>query len=128
MARTLTLSNSYTLGAGDGASGESQSVSFSVGSGLSAVINGSALVAGTEYAVADYLGAGNKAKGIYFENTDATNYCTLKLGTATGGGQVADVRVKAGGTLCLHDDGDAITHIGITANTAATTFVLAFCE
>jgi len=128
MARTLTLNATYSLGDGDGASSESQGCLKTIASGLSTAINGSAPTSGIEYVVASYLGSGNKAKGIYFENTDATNYCTLKLGTGSGGGQVADLRVKAGSCVLLHDDGDAITHIGVTANTAAVSFVLAFCE
>ena len=128
MARTLTLTCTYLLGAGDNASSETQTNAASLTSGLSATINGSAPTGGQEYVVAEYLGSGNKAKGIYFENTDTTNYITLKLGTGSGGGQVADVRIKAGSVLCLHDDGDAITHITVTANSSAATFVLAFCE
>ena len=128
MARTLTLNATYTLGGGDSVSSESQGGLFSTTSGLSTSINGSAPTTGVEYVVASYLGSGNKAKGVYVENTDATNYITVKLGTGSGGGQVADIRLKAGGILMLHDDGDAITHIGLTANTAAASFVLAFCE
>ena len=128
MARTLTLNATYTLGGGDSVSSESQGGLFSTESGLSTVINGSAPVSGIEYVVASYLGASNKAKGIYVENTDATNYVTVKLGTASGGGQVADIRLKAGGVLMLHNDADAITHIGLTANSASVSFVLAFCE
>jgi len=128
MARTLTLNATYTLGEGDGASSETQSATFSAASGLSTAINGSAPTSGIEYVVASYLGSGNKAKGVYIENTDATNYITVKLGTGAGGGQVSDVRLIAGGVMMLHNDGDSITHIGLTANSAPATFMLAFCE
>tara|TARA_R110001592_G_scaffold104354_1_gene293658 strand:- start:2536 stop:2922 length:387 start_codon:yes stop_codon:yes gene_type:complete len=128
MARTLTLNATYALGDGDNASSESQGGIFTAASGLSTVINGSAPTGGIEYVVASYLGASNKAKGVYVENTDATNYVVVKLGTGSGGGQVASIRLKAGSMLMLHDDADAITHIGLTANTAAVSFVLGFCE
>ncbi len=128
MARTLTLTATYNLGAGDGVSSETQSGSASLASGLSTMIAGSAPTAGKEYVVADFLGASNKAKGIYFENTDSTNYITLLLSTSAAGGQVANLRVKAGGVVLLHDDSDTITHVKVTANTAAASYVLSFCE
>jgi hypothetical protein len=128
VARTLKLSATYNLGAGDGVSAETQSANASLSSGLSTMIAGSAPTAGKEYVVADFLGSANKAKGLYFENTDSTNYITLHCGTGTGTSDVCNLRVKAGGVVMFHDDTDAITHIKVTANTAAASFVLSFCE
>lgn len=129
MARTLKLSATYNLAAGDGVSAETQSAVSSLTSGLSTMIAGSApITTGKEYAVADFLGASNKAKGIYFENTDSTNYITLACGTGTGLSDVCNLRVKAGSVVMFHDDTDQITHIKVTADTAAASFVLSFCE
>jgi len=130
VARTLTLTATYTLGAGDGVSSETQSGSATLSSGLSTMIAGSAPAAGKEYVVADFLGSGNKAKGVYFENTDSANSIQLKLSTSTNAGDVATLTVAAGGVVLLHDDADAITHIKVdsTHASAAASFVLSFCE
>ena len=128
MARTLKLSATYNLAAGDGVSAETQSAVSSLTSGLSTMIAGSAPTGGKEYAVADFLGTGNKAKGVYFENTDSTNYITLLCSTGAGLGDVCSLRVAAGSVVMFHDDADAITHIKVTANGAAATYVLSFCE
>lgn len=129
MGRTLKLTTTYNLGSGDGASAETQTASTSLSSGLSTTIIGSAgHSAAVEYVVADYLGTGNKAKGIYVENRDDTHSLIVKLGTATGGAQVMDIRIAAGGVACLHDETDAITHINLQGVTAAADFILCFCE
>lgn len=129
MARTLKLSATYNLGSGDGVSAETQSAVASLTSGLSTMIAGSApITTGKEYAVADFLGSGNSAKGIYFENTDSTNYITLSCGTGSGLSDVCNLRVKAGSVVMFHDDADAITHIKVVANTSAASYVLSFCE
>ena len=129
MARTLKITTSYNLGAGDGVSAETQTASTSLSSGTSATIAGSApITTGVEYVVADFLGAANKAKGLYIENRDADNALTVKLGTATGGTQVGTFQIAVGGVMCLHDSNDAITHIGLIGLVAAADFVLCFCE
>lgn len=137
MARTLTLNATYSIGAGDSISSEAQSGKFTVSSGLSSVINGVApsytTVAGDntyEFVMADLLGASNKAKGIYFENTDSTTEIHLWLGTATGGSQVSNLRVPAGGIVLLYDSSDTITHINVEANSSSVTatYSLSFCE
>lgn len=128
MARTLKLTATYNLGAGDGVSAETQSANASLSSGLSTMIAGSAPTAGKEYVVADFLGTGNKAKGVYFENTDDTNNITLHCGTGTGTSDVCNLLVKPGSVVMFHDDTDAITHIKVTASSAAASFVLSFCE
>ena len=128
LARTLTLNATYTLGAGDSISSESQSAKFTGSSGLSTTIAGTAPTGGLEYEVANFLGSGNKAAGIYFENTDSTNFITLLLSTGAGLGDVSTLQVNAGSLVLLHDGSDTITHIKVTADTAAATFVLSFCE
>lgn len=128
MARSLKLSATYNLGAGDGVSAETQSANASLTSGLSTMIAGSAPVAGKEYTVADFLGTGNNAKGIYFENTDSTNYITLLCSQTSDAGDVCTLRVSAGSVVMFHDDSDTIAFIKVTANTAAASYVLSFCE
>lgn len=128
MARTLKLSATYNLGSGDGVSAETQSANASLSSGLSTMIAGSAPTAGKEYTVADFLGTGNKAKGVYFENTDSTNYITLLCSATSAAGDICAIQVKAGGVVMFHDDSDTIAFVKVTANTAAASYVLSFCE
>lgn len=129
MARTLKLTTTYNLGAGDGVSAETQTASTTLTSGASATIAGSApITTGVEYVVADFLGTGNKAKGLYIENRDADNALTVNLGTSTGGTEVGTFQIAVGGVMCLHDNNDAITHIGLIGLVAPADFVLCFCE
>lgn len=134
MARTLKLTATYNLASGDGVSAETQSAVASLSSGLSTMIAGSAPAAGHEYTVSNFLGSGNRAKGVYFENTDSANTIHLKLSATSDGGEVASLYVAPGSVVLLHDDGSAaagtIAFIKVDSTHASATasFVLAFCE
>jgi len=131
MARNNTLSGTFSLAAGDGASGFSESlasVSFTSAEGIK--LEGSIGTSEVEYDLATDYGI-TQADGIYFENRDTTNFVILSLRTATGSGaNVSTLAIAPGGCFMVRCDTSqaAIDFIAIQADTAACTFVLCIAE
>ena len=132
MARNNTLSGTFSLAAGDGASGFSESlasVSFTSSEGIKlegTVTHGAEI----EYDLATDYGI-TQADGIYFENRDATNFVTLSLRTATGSANdVSTLKIAPGGCFMVRCDESqtAIDFIAIQADTAPCNFVLCVAE
>ncbi len=130
MARNNSVSATFTMAAGDGAGGFSESVSASAfTSGDAIMLQGNVGTSAVEYVLANYGVA--QADGVYFENRDATNYVTLSLRTASGSSNdVSTLKIAPLGVFLVRCDADqaALTHIGIQADTAACDFVLCLAE
>lgn len=131
MARNNSVSATFTMAAGDGAGGFSESVSASAFTSGDAIMLQGNVGHGAEvqYVLADYGVA--QADGVYFENRDSTNFITLSLRSGAGSGNnEASLKIAPLGVFLVRcDDAQAaLTHIGIQADQAACDFVLCVAE
>ena len=116
MARDNTITASFAMASGDGASGfteSSGSLSFTSGDAvkLEASTGGSAEV---EHSIASFGVA--QADGIYFENRDSSDLMILSIRSATGSGNnLASFKIAPEGIFCVRFDATqtAVTHIAV---------------
>lgn len=130
MARDNTISATFKMAAGDGASAIQESLSnASFTSGDAILLQGTIGSSEQEFVLADYGLA--QADGIYFENRDAASYIILSLRTGTGSGNdVSTLRVAAGGAFLVRcdDSQPAISHVAIQGEAADAEYVLGLAE
>ena len=130
MARNNSVSATFTMAAGDGAGGFSESVSASAFTSGAIMLQGNVgHSAEVQYVLANYGVA--QADGVYFENRDSTNFITLSLRSGAGSGNdVSTLKIAPLGVFLVRcDDAQAaLTHIGIQADQAACDFVLCVAE
>ena len=127
MVRTNQITASFKVSAGDGAEAVSASKSnASFTSGDSAVINGTAPnTTAQTWTVADFLGAGVAANGVYFENRDSAIAITLECQVSSSAKIL--LSVPAGGVFCARFD-DNVDVIKVTAASSTADYTLVFAE
>ena len=128
MARNNTVSATFEMASGDGASGFSETRSASHTSGDAVKLDGTISHSGaTVYLAADYGMA--QCDGIYLENRDSTNFitCVLKDGSD---GVLSTLKIAPNGVFIVRLDPDmtAVAKVSLIADTAPCEFVLCLAE
>ena len=128
MARNNTISATFDMASGDGASGFSESRSASFTSGDAVKIAGTISHSGaTVYLASDYGMA--QCDGIYLENRDSTNFitCVLKDGSD---GVLSTLKIAPEGVFLVRLDVDmtAVAKVSLIADTAPCEFILCIAE
>ena len=129
MARNNTVSATFQMAAGDGASGFTESISgTSFTSGDAVKIAGTISHSGaTVYLASDYGLA--QCDGIYLENRDSTNFitCVLKDGSD---GVLSTLKIAPNGVFMVRLDVDmtAVAKVSLIADTAPCEFILCIAE
>jgi len=133
MARNNTVSATFNMAAGDGATGFTESMSAAFTSGDSVLVQGTVGTAERFFAAEDYGMA--QFDGIYVENRDTTSHLEVDLFTtqdntttlfATG----KHLEVAPGGCFLIRFDAamDAILCVGLLGEAADVEFVLCLAE
>ena len=127
MSRTNEITASFRVTAGGGAEAISASkTNASFTSGDSAVINGTAPnTTAQSWTVADFLGAGVAANGVYFENRDSAIAITLECQVSSAAKVL--LSVPAGGVFCARF-ADNVDLIKVTAASSTADYTLVFAE
>jgi len=129
LARNNTVSATFQMAAGDGASGFTESISgASFTSGDAVKIAGTISHSGaTVYLASDYGLA--QCDGIYLENRDSTNFitCVLKDGSD---GTLSTLKIAPNGVFMVRLDVDmtAVAKVSLIADTAPCEFILCLAE
>lgn len=134
MARNNTVSASFGMASGDGASGFTVGVSSTnFTSGDAVNIQGTIGTGEVVYKASDYGLA--QFDGIYVENRDDTNHLEVDLFTDAGGttsifATSKHFEIAPGGCFMIRFDAaqDAILAVGLTGESAGVEFVLALAE